>query len=98
MTRLVEVIERLAYWASKNGLDYEDIGVTLSFNNRSVMNHAQRSFQAETQAWELLDHGNEMSPFLSEDFRYHGIHVKFQHRELPRWEPPALPTPKGPKS
>lgn len=91
MVRLVEIIERLAYWAAKHNLDYEDIGVTLSFKNRDVMIHAQRSFKMETKAWELMDAGNEISDYLHEDFKYHGIHVKFQHRELPKWEPPQLP-------
>lgn len=91
MTRLVEIIERLAYWATVHGLDYEDIGVTLSFKDRRTMNHAQDSFQQETNSWELIGEGNEISPYRHEDFKYHGIHVKFQHRELPRWEPPQLP-------
>lgn len=91
MVRLVEIIERLAYWATKHGLDYEDIGVTVSFKNRHVMNHAQDAFQAETKSWELSQFGNELSPYRHEDFRYHGIHVKFQHRELPQWEPPQSP-------
>lgn len=91
MTRLVEIIERLAYWATSHNLDFEDIGVTLSFKNRHVMNHAQDAFQSETRAWELIDAGNELSYYRHEDFKYHGITVKFQHRELPRWEPPQHP-------